>query len=213
MQVSEDTKRIWTIPNILSVFRIVLVPLYVIVYFRNTEGGSIAAGVVLIVSGLTDLFDGYIARRFNQISDLGKILDPLADKMTQVTVFVCLWIRFPALWPLFVFIAFKELLMLSVGLAMTRRGVIFTSLWYGKVTTFAIYCAVSAFTIFPNQLEGRPMTLIATVLLAMLAFALCGYGSVFLRTVGRRELKDKGLLREENGQRKHPSYVTFLNKE
>ena len=80
-----------TIPNLLSVIRIALIPVFAVMYL---QGNQIAAIIILAVSGLTDLFDGKIARRFNQVSALGKILDPVADKLTQITIAVILFICF-----------------------------------------------------------------------------------------------------------------------
>lgn len=80
-------KKIFTIPNILSLFRICLVPLIIYIYLFTEL--NILAGCLIILSGLTDIIDGYIARHFNQISDLGKILDPFADKLTIISILFC----------------------------------------------------------------------------------------------------------------------------
>ena len=81
----------WTIPNLLSLIRILLIPVFGVLFYQ----GEIAwAVVVLVLSGLTDFFDGKIARRFNQISALGKILDPIADKLTQITIAVVIFLEF-----------------------------------------------------------------------------------------------------------------------
>ena len=85
-------KNIFTIPNILSVFRLLLLP--VIVYTYMNQKDYVLTGILLLISGLTDLLDGYIARTFNMMSDLGKILDPVADKATQAVVLLCLMTRF-----------------------------------------------------------------------------------------------------------------------
>ena len=78
----------WTVPNILSLFRIALIPVLVLTYLSCDDIWLPAS--VLVLSGLTDLLDGWIARHFNQISEIGKLLDPIADKLTQFTVVVCL---------------------------------------------------------------------------------------------------------------------------
>ncbi|HOA34462.1 MAG TPA: CDP-alcohol phosphatidyltransferase family protein, partial [Clostridiales bacterium] len=84
---SDLLTNIWTVPNILTMIRIILVPIFAVLFLK---GSYIPALVVLLLSGLTDFFDGKIARRFNQISELGKILDPIADKFTQITIAVLL---------------------------------------------------------------------------------------------------------------------------
>ena len=112
-----------TIPNLLSVIRIALIPVFAVLYLK---GEMVPAVLILVISGLTDLFDGKIARRFNQVSALGKILDPVADKLTQITVAIILLIKFhqaqsPVInafgWVFIVFLA-KEGFMVLGGLAM-----------------------------------------------------------------------------------------------
>ena len=103
MFVKDWKKEIFTIPNLLSLFRLVLIPVYVAIYLnaRNSTDYYVAAGI-LAVSCLTDLIDGKIARHFNMISSLGKILDPLADKATQFTLIICLAIKYNVLLEIFI---------------------------------------------------------------------------------------------------------------
>jgi len=183
-----------TIPNILSIFRIVLIPVYAWLYFSDYKSGALIAGIVLVISGMTDLLDGAIARKFNQISELGKVLDPLADKMTQVAVFICLYLKFPSLMPLFCFIVYKELMMISIGLWAIKKGFVVSAKWWGKVTTFLIYCAVAAFTFFPNMHQTAILA-ISALLLAMLAFSMWGYAEVLVGVFAKaaltgREIKE-----------------------
>ena len=80
-------KGCWTIPNLLSFIRILLIPVFAYLYYNDMK---IEAVAVLAASGLSDMFDGKIARRFNQVTDVGKALDPIADKLTQATMMYCL---------------------------------------------------------------------------------------------------------------------------
>ncbi|MGN1442625.1 MAG: CDP-alcohol phosphatidyltransferase family protein [Acutalibacteraceae bacterium] len=134
-----------TIPNLLSVIRIALIPVFAVLFLGDHQ---IAALIVLAVSGLTDLFDGKIARRFNQVSALGKILDPVADKLTQITIAVILFILFRNAdstlinafgWVFLVFLI-KEAVMVIGGLVMLlmniRPG---AAEMPGKVATAAFY--------------------------------------------------------------------------
>lgn len=89
-------KQILTIPNLLSVFRILLIPLIVWLYCGKQD--YLLAAWVLLLSGVTDIADGFIARHFHMVSDLGKVLDPIADKLTQTVALVCLLTRFRAVW-------------------------------------------------------------------------------------------------------------------
>ena len=109
----ENLNRIITVPNLLSFFRFCLIP--VIIWSYCVKENPLLAGEILLLSGLTDLADGYIARRFHMISTLGKILDPVADKLTQAAMLICLFTRFPHMLPLIVIMAVKELYMAVSG--------------------------------------------------------------------------------------------------
>ena len=134
-----------TVPNFLTFSRIVLVPFIAVLFCK---GELIWALVLLAVSGLTDLFDGKIARRFNQVSALGKILDPVADKLTQITLAILLFITFNNVtnktlkafsWVFLVFIL-KEAVMVIGGAIMLAIGIRpGAAEIYGKVATFAYY--------------------------------------------------------------------------
>ena len=112
-------KNIFTIPNILSMFRLLLLP--VIVYMYINQKDYVLTGVLLLISGITDLLDGYIARTFNMMSDLGKILDPVADKATQAVILLCLVTRFRWLVIPFMCIVVKELFMSFIGLIVIKK--------------------------------------------------------------------------------------------
>ena len=134
-----------TIPNLLSLIRIILIPVFGVLFY---QGEVLWAVVVLVLSGLTDFFDGKIARKFNQVSELGKVLDPVADKLTQMTIAIILFLTFnksenPVMvWFKWVFLFFvaKELLMVVVGAIMIAIGLKpSAAVIYGKVATFAYY--------------------------------------------------------------------------
>ena len=111
--------KIITIPNLLSFFRICMIP--VIIWSYCIKGNPLLAGEILLLSGLTDLADGYIARRFHMISNLGKILDPVADKLTQAAMLLCLFTRFPHMLLLIVIMAVKELYMVVLPCQCFRK--------------------------------------------------------------------------------------------
>ena len=115
----ENLNRIITVPNLLSFFRFCLIP--VIIWSYCVKENPLLAGEILLLSGLTDLADGYIARRFHMISNLGKILDPVADKLTQAAMLICLFTRFPHMLPLIVIMAVKELYMAVSGCLVIRK--------------------------------------------------------------------------------------------
>ncbi len=143
--VKDLFKGCWTIPNLLSIIRILLIPVFAYLFYNDEKIWAVA---ILAISGLTDTFDGQIARRFNQVSALGKILDPVADKLTQITIAIMLLIDFRAAenemirafgWVFLVFLI-KEAVMIVGGLIMIllniRPGA--AEIW-GKAATLIFY--------------------------------------------------------------------------
>jgi len=126
--------KIITIPNVLSFFRLCLIPVFVWMYCaRKNYPGTVA---LLLLSGLTDLADGFVARKFHMISDLGKALDPIADKLTQGTMLLCLLTRFPAMIALFLVMLVKEGIVGVTNLLLIRKtGKVMGACWHGKIVT------------------------------------------------------------------------------
>ena len=146
-----------TIPNCISLFRIFLVPCFAWVLLTASlpEDFTLAA-VLLVVSAVSDLLDGWIARRFHMTSKLGKILDPAADKLTLFGVYVCMWARYPGFWPLYSLFIAKELLMAAASVLILRRNhEIEASHWFGKLYTLVFY-VVSVISV----LDTRPVSLL-----------------------------------------------------
>ncbi len=139
---------VWTIPNLISFARILIIPLFAYLFY---EGELIWAVAILAVSGLSDMVDGKIARRFNQVSELGKMLDPIADKLTVATIAIMLFLTFYNAenetlkmfsWAFLLFIG-KELLMLLVGAIMIGVGIHPNAAEiYGKIATLIFYCVM-----------------------------------------------------------------------
>ena len=130
-QQEENLNKVFTIPNILSFFRLILIP--VLIWSYVVKKNYAATGWILLLSGLTDIADGFIARRFHMISNLGKILDPVADKLTQATMLFCLFTRFPHMILPLVLMAFKELYMAVSGcLIMKKTGKVTGADWHGN---------------------------------------------------------------------------------
>lgn len=175
-----------TIPNMLSCFRIALIPAFIWQYI-NVPDDQIALWpiLILILSGITDILDGFIARRFNMISDLGKMLDPVADKMTQAAVIGCLMFRFPELMILFVVYVIKELVMMIGGLVMLKgkKKRVPYAKWYGKISTFEMYFAMALLLVFP-AIGKHPVGIwtIIAVSMFLVIFALAKYLMDYLKT-------------------------------
>lgn len=126
------------LPNLISGIRLCMIPwiLWACLKVKN----SLLAVVLLIVSGLSDILDGQIARRWGAVSDLGKILDPVADKLTQGAVLFCLLFRFPSMGILLGVLAVKELSVGILGMIALRKcGKVHGAVWHGKVTTVLLY--------------------------------------------------------------------------
>ncbi len=181
----------WTIPNALSLLRILLLPVFAVLYLKSAAEPMLLwwAGGVLVLSGLTDLFDGMIARGLNQISDIGKLLDPLADKLTQLTVLVCLATRYHALLWLMAICFAKETIQIIGGLLLLHRGdTVRGSQWFGKVTTFVFYGSMAAIVLVPDM-PGWVMAALIVLVSALMLFTFAGYLRTFLGV--RRTLPGK----------------------
>ena len=177
----KDYEKFITIPNILSLARIlILVPFVLFVSSDNYVG----AGLVLILSGLTDLFDGYLARKLNQITRLGKMLDPTADKLTLMTVMICASIKFPRVFPFMMLLIIKEVLMLLAGAVLLRKKMHPpASKWYGKVSTVVFYVSITTIigikAIFNVNIESLDIFLMSLTSICML-YSLAMYFSIFV---------------------------------
>ena len=135
-----NRERIFSIPNILSFFRIILIPFIVWQFFIDND--SIAIGLIAL-SALTDVVDGYIARRFNMITSLGKALDPIADKATLVTLIACLCLKIRAMVSLLVVFVIKEIIMGIEGILVIKKtGTTYSAKWFGKASTASLYLTI-----------------------------------------------------------------------
>ena len=133
-----DSIVFFTIPNLLTVIRIALIPLIMYLYIERAD--YVLTAGVFVLSSLTDVIDGKIARKYNMISDVGKALDPLADKLTQFSLMMCLMMRFKhMIWPL-ILIVIKELSSGILGLfTLKKTGMFEGAAWHGKLTTVLLF--------------------------------------------------------------------------
>ena len=171
-------EQIFTIPNFMSFFRVVLLPFIIWNYWK--ENYDIAV-TLLIVSAVTDILDGVIARKFNMTSDLGKMLDPLCDKLTQASLLICLTFRYWYVWLVFALLAIKDLTMSFLGAAAIRhRGAVHSAQWYGKLCTVVLETCMAVLILFPRIPENVVIILLAlcsaVILLSMIMYViyLCG---------------------------------------
>lgn len=169
-----------TIPNLLSVIRILLIPVFAVLF---NDGNYLWAVIVLAISGLTDFFDGKIARKFNQISALGKLLDPIADKLTQITIAIVFYMTFSGSsdetvkkfsWVFLVFLI-KEAVMVVGGAIMIMLGLKpGAAEMPGKIATFAFYAIMCLIMLFGPDIGilGNVFTLPASVMLILVGISV-----------------------------------------
>ena len=132
-------------------------------------------------SGVTDIADGFIARRFNMVSDLGKVLDPVADKLTQTAALVCLLTRFQAVWWLLGTLVFKETVMAVMGILIIRRTrAVYSAAWHGKLATCVLYAVIFAHIVWYN-IPPSVSTLLAAAGIACILLSLILYTTANLR--------------------------------
>lgn len=187
--IIKDWKRdILTIPNVLSMFRFVLIPVYIIIYLNASKASQYyIAGGILSFSCLTDLIDGKIAREFNMVSNLGKILDPLADKATQLSLILCLAIRYPVLWNLVALFILKESFQLIAGVITLRRGKMLTgALLSGKVCTVVLFLSLILLVLIPT-IPLSAVTIISAIDAAFMLVTLGHY--IYTYSLGTANIK------------------------
>lgn len=177
-----DKKEIFSIPNLMGYFRILLIPLFSWMYCTaDSTGDYYAAAVVVGVSGLTDMFDGKIARRFHMITELGKFIDPLADKLTQAALLICLAIRYPLMRAVLVLFVIKEGFMAVMGALLLPRGKkLDGAMWFGKVCTAVLYAVLFLLLLLPGIGTTAANVLIAVCGIFLL-FSFLMYIPVFRR--------------------------------
>ena len=166
--------RILTIPNLLSFFRLCLIPVFMWLYC--VEKNYLWTGIILIISGLTDTVDGIIARKFNMISDLAKVLDPIADKVTQAAMLFCLLTRFPLMIAPLALMVVKEFFMGVTGLLVIQKtGKVFGADWHGKVNTWLLY-AMMILHVFWYNIPDIVSKVLIGICVVMMLISLVLYG-------------------------------------
>ncbi len=170
MVESKYKDKILTIPNILSFVRILMIP--VIMYFYLGKKDYPMTAFLVVLSGVTDMVDGFIARRFNMISDFGKAFDPIADKLTQFVIMICLMTRFKYMLLPVVLLFVKEVFAGIVALIQIKRThKVIGADWHGKVTTILIYSMMVLHIIWYNipPLVSSILVLACTVMMLLSA--------------------------------------------
>ena len=136
--------------------RLVLIPVFVVVFFNTPrEQDKVAAFIIFAVASITDMFDGMLARKLNQITDFGKLFDPLADKVMVVTAMVCQAIIGVFPWVAIIIVAAKELVMLFGGMFMLSKGVVVYSNYWGKTAQVFFIASLILSFFHPSLVAGN----------------------------------------------------------
>ncbi len=182
-------KQILTIPNLLSLFRILLIPLILWLYIGLNE--YYWTIVVIAISGLSDVIDGFIARHFNQVSDFGKALDPIADKLTQGSLILCLTTRYPWMIALIIIFILKEVVMSIMGLIIFKKDNSMNSAkWHGKVATAFLYISLCVLILFP-EMHIIVVNIIIIIAIALIINSLVLYLIFYTNILLRRRKEEK----------------------
>lgn len=174
------------LPNIITCIRIALIPVFVTFYLTNKFGIAIA---VLALVMLSDLVDGYIARKYNLQTRTGELLDPIADKFAIVMVCICLFVT--GLVPIWFFVAIiaKELFMLCCGVlanfVLKKQSAVSKAKWYGKLATVSLYTVLCANFVFPSFFLEHAVLRLCGFVFALFweYFAFVNYGLIYLKTL------------------------------
>ena len=178
---------VWTIPNVLTIIRIILIPVFVVLFFK---GYKMAALGVFCAASLTDMLDGYLARKLNQITDFGKLFDPLADKLMVLTAMVCQGIDGVFPWIAIMIVAAKELVMVLGGMYMLSRNIVVYSNYVGKTAQVGFIASLILSFFHDQFLEGNvvlwgmtPDILLLWITVALSIVAMAVYAAAAIRKI------------------------------
>lgn len=164
------------LPNIITIFRFALIPIFVRIFFSSLEKSLLYSILIFLLAGVTDVLDGYIARKYNIVTKWGQAMDPLADKLMQLTVLICFTIKqFIPLWIIIIY-GVKEILMILGGIFLyTRKDkLVLPANLYGKAATVAFYIAILAIAF--DFIYAKLLIVIAVLftLYAFIRYAILG---------------------------------------
>lgn len=170
-----NKRDLWSIPNVLCYIRFLLIPIFVMQYIKAEEPKQyMQAAAIVLASGLTDFLDGFIARTFNMVTELGKLLDPLADKLTQASLIFVLIVEIKWMFLLLILFVAMQLFMFIAGLAMLKKDKrLDGSKWFGRVSTAVFYAVMLVLVALPELSEATQniLMMVCGIFLTM-SFAL-----------------------------------------
>lgn len=177
------------VPNTLSLLRLAMVPVFAVVFFQPTPQARYWAALVYALAFITDIADGYIARRFNQITRLGRILDPLADKLMTFTVIICIAsARIIPTWAVAVFFVKETAMGLGAMSMLHKIDDVMPSNWLGKVSTGVFFVVCAALVLFP-AIPHKWATAMISIALVLTILAFLYYLWLYLSVIGKKKTK------------------------
>lgn len=188
---------LWTVPNLLTYLRFVLVIPFVILFLNEKY---LLSAICIGLSGISDCLDGFFARRLNQVTQLGKILDPIADKITLISVMFCMVFYAPNVIPILIVLIAKDVIMLMGGVSLLRRRITPPAAeWFGKLATIVFYFAV-CIIIFLKAVVNYENILIDDILLSITAvamlYALYRYSKIYKALIKEYNEKNKAKIKQ-----------------
>jgi len=189
------------LPNIVSIARICLVPVFIAVYFIHESDIKYWAIMVYAIAGLSDLLDGYLARKFDAVTKLGKLLDPLGDKLMTFTVMVCITITSHILyWAVLVYFV-KEVLMAIGGFLIHRKARVElpAANYIGKASTFLLFL-VCVIMMFFRELPEYVEIALTTAAICVTLVALASYLNSYIKIMKSRPTENNNGENECNQQ-------------
>lgn len=173
---------LFKLPNILCYIRIIMVPVFLYVYFTaDRQSDYYIATAVVLASGITDFLDGQIARRCNMITDLGRIIDPIADKLMQLAMVVALTMKIEYMWILVLYLVIKEVVTSITGLYVIKKFErrLNGAKWYGKVCTALLYVVMLVLVAFP-KIDAKVQNTLLVVCAGSLTLAFVMYMRLYM---------------------------------
>ena len=188
--MEEKKNKILTVPNALSLLRILLVPVFMYLYIGRQN--TLWTAIVLIISCASDVIDGPIARKFNQVSDVGKALDPIGDKLTQIGLMVCLITKYPLMWVPAIIIVIKEIVSGILGLVTIKKAnVVKGAVWHGKLTTVLLFLMMGLHLLWPPRLPDVISWISIGICCAMMLYSFTMYTIRYIRTLKEAQTKEE----------------------
>ena len=167
--IKELFRDIWNVPNVLTMARLVMIPIFIGEY---SYGHTTWALLVFVMASLNDALDGYLARKYNQITNFGKLMDPLADKLMVVSALICHGTHGVIPLSAILIVAVKELLMIVGGAYMFKMGIVVYSNYWGKTATvFFILAMIAGF--FHKEFAATGFHLDTILLWISVTLSLC----------------------------------------